>query len=710
MKHRANYITMIEHQVADIQNERAIPEGQAFTHLAAQWLGYDLDDDHFTDSKSDRGVDFWFGADNGFEFYQVKSHELSSGGQLETRRFDRAGVDDLRRISELLGEEEPPPEANRKIQNLVREWNMALSKKRLAEDPEPIEATLVLVLFGDGLTDQAQAEYDIFSKVPERKVGGVPIIIRARLLSVNDLIAARWRQLNRGWEDRTGAIRKTVDLYPEVLSGGPAWIPGHNSAVFYCRAVDLIQAFDELGYQIFEPNVRAHIRRSKVNAQIRSSLSHHQTRKEFRFLNNGVTITCKGFSKPSQNRPSFRVTMPGVVNGLQTVVALHQEYGELPQDDKGDLERSCFVLVRLLTEAAVSDVNKVVLATNNQNPMQPRNLRSNTEEQIHYERLFADMGWFFERKQGAWDAFKEDPARWRTLHNYRKASFLGEAFGQGRRKERRVDNEELAQTWLSLLGFSDEAVHRKRDLFDNEQLYDLAFLRRPRAHASSYDYDLQRASEESESQAPSPQLLLVSYLAREMARGVPLTAREARQEAISRMGLDPSQPNEVLDAKLSQDVTFLRSRVLNGMSFVFCDFLGHVLFRTFGRQTHYVGPALLKTPSLIQSMKSGTMDVIVEEIRAGSVKAGEVLGIVWFTFDHIIDELLAGAWRDSYLASPVKSKFLYSKDTRNRLARSFNDLEGFMQRSQLTKPWAAHIGSGVGIGEYCKLALEAAGA
>lgn len=174
----------------------------------------------------------------------------------------------------------------------------------------------------------------------------------------------------------------------------------------------------------------------------KSTRLHQRTRREFRFLNNGVTITCDVFNKPTAQRPHFAITRPGIVNGLQTVVALHTAYQELSPEDQDDFGRNCSVLVRLLRNDAVDDITRVVKATNNQNPMKPRNLVSNNNEQLVYARLFADQfKWFYEAKEGAWDAFADDHRRWRP--NLKKQP---KDFRTDRRKIRRLDNADLAQT------------------------------------------------------------------------------------------------------------------------------------------------------------------------------------------------------------------------------------------------------------------------
>jgi len=177
-----------------------------------------------------------------------------------------------------------------------------------------------------------------------------------------------------------------------------------------------------------------------------------------------MSASIDSFTKPTSQRPEFIAHRPGVVNGLQTVVALHTAYQQLDDREKEDFEKNCSVLVRLLVKSALEDITRVVKATNNQNPMKPRNLVSNNLEQLIYTRIFAsELVWFYQAKEGAWDAFVSDPKRWRPdLHKRPKDfRFINS------RKNRRIDNEDLAQTWLAFIGFANEAVNEKKALFDS---------------------------------------------------------------------------------------------------------------------------------------------------------------------------------------------------------------------------------------------------
>src|SRR5207249_695048 len=147
----------------------------------------------------------------------------------------------------------------------------------------------------------------------------------------------------------------------------------------------------------------------------------------------------------------------------------------------------------------------------------PRNLVSNNMEQLLYARLFADeLGWFYEAKEGAWDAFENDWKRWRPNLGKQPKDFRTKG-----RRVRRIDNQELAQTWLAFIGFANEAVNDKKTLFE-DRFYNLIFKQRTPLHSVDYGYDLKRAREGAENKSPAANLMLVSYLIRQFAEEMTL--------------------------------------------------------------------------------------------------------------------------------------------------------------------------------------------
>lgn len=686
--HKRNLLRKLGTEIHKYCEELGLSSGNAFGRVAAEWLGYDLEDDNFIDSK-DRGIDFWFRSDAGFDIFQTKSHEFGVDDGVSLEPMDEEGVRDLRAAKEFLLTSFDPRGSNEKLRKFRHEWDHAIGTCRMSKCPAPIVVNLGLVVLAESLTQGAQVALNSFceSLGSPDYVENVPVEFRARLYTVDDLLDARWRLDNREWRDKAGVKKDWIKLHPEKIED---MLSTTNSVVFYCRAFDLCQAFQDFGYQIFEPNVRCNISQSKVNAAIRESVLHRQTREEFRFLNNGVTLTCKGFQKPNENRPYFRVVEPGVINGLQTVFALHEAYLKLPQqEDKNHFENRCYVLVRLLQEHSVNDVNELVRATNTQNQMEPRNLVSNKPEQILFERLFADLGWFYERKQGAWEAFAADPKRWRTLRNMSRSNFQVSAKGGGRPRVRRVDNEVLSQTWLSFIGFCEEAVHSKRLIFENNQWYDLVFLHTPVEHAIDYNYKLDEAADHSTGNAPPPALMLASFQAREFARRASPTARANRESAIKRLKLDPQKmsPDEIA-VQLSQDAEFNLGQILNGMSFVFVEFLGYILFKSFEKDLTARGPAVIRNGSFAAITSELDYDVIGDKVNKQQFAEDDILAVTWWVFRHVLEEMIGGSWLASYRTARNKTRFNHSSETRSRLHRAALELHRYTEKRELTRTWA----------------------
>ena len=703
--HKRNYLLELASAIREETSERGLANaGLGFNRVAAGWLGYDLDDSNFVDGAGDRGIDFWFESDSGFDIFQCKSHELTESGDVDLSSFDNDGVLDLGRVKLFLESDNPIESQNEALKKFRHAWEHAVSSRRTAKEPEPISVNLRLVLLGEGLTGQAQIEFDDFcaSLTKAHSVGNVPLEYRASLCTVDQLLEGRWRLENREWRDSKGAKKETVDLHPEKIDEA---LLKKGSAVFYCDAVDLVRAYQEFGYQLFEPNVRCNITQSKVNAAIRESVRHRITRDEFRFLNNGVTIICQSFQKPSSNRPYFRVTKPGVVNGLQTVFALHEAYNELSQADKIHFETNCQVLVRLLPEDSLRDVNRLVRATNTQNPMQARNLRSNNTEQVQFERLFAELGWFYERKQGAWEAFAADPRRWRTLQNKNRAHFQVQSTA-GRPKMRRVDNEALAQTWLSFTGFSEEAVQSRRQIFEADEWYDFIFQHIPKRHGFDLNHKLDDARQECLNQAPPPALMLASYLSREFARKTAPTPKENRDQAIKRLRIDTtSTPKERVQEILNDDTDFLLGQVLYGMSFEFVELLGFILYKVLDTEISIIGPKILSNESFSMLSQQLDFDSVRKKVLENQCGEKDILSVMWWVFRHLVDEMLGGAWRSGYLSARNRTRFIHSPETRKRLEQGALQLHQFTQRTQLTRPWAVGIKPGKGLFGFVRDAL-----
>lgn len=214
-------------------------------------------------------------------------------------------------------------------------------------------------------------------------------------------------------------------------------------------------------------------------------------------------------------------------------------------------------------------------------------------------------------------------------------------------------------------------------------------------------FDLKELKASSSAEAPDPQLLLVAYLAQIFASIVPVSSRQAREDTIERLKLSRSEPKENIDFKLIEDAEYNRARVVNGMSYLFVEMLGFVLFKSLSGRVFPYASGILKTGSFADLVKLGDLPA-VESLRKGEFAQDDILALIYHAFVHVIDQLLGGAWKESYLSASPKSRFNYSKSTRERFAKQFDELDSFMTRTQLTVPWATGIPAKTGLYRYIR--------
>ena len=122
--------------------------------------------------------------------------------------------------------------------------------------------------------------------------------------------------------------------------------------------------------RMFDDNVRGFYRETGVNRSIYDTLSHPQKSPEFWLLNNGVTVLSSKV-QPKAYR-ILEITDPQIVNGLQTsrqILAYYASSSTVPPPN--DTRR---ILVRVIQNSDEEVRDKIIRATNNQNPMPAESL------------------------------------------------------------------------------------------------------------------------------------------------------------------------------------------------------------------------------------------------------------------------------------------------------------------------------------------------
>jgi hypothetical protein len=205
-------------------------------------------------------------------------------------------------------------------------------------------------------------------------------------------------------ERSANRIRYSVDL-----------AEGESAEVQLCfvPTIEIARMMSQYRNSILQYNPRCYvgIRNSGVNADIRNSVSNTD-HNEFSLLNNGITIVCNEVNyndnTAQRGKASITVSNPQIVNGGQTAFTLAHLY-ENGSDhsifDKKEVLTKFIIIVGNRSEM----IEKISDATNNQNPIKPRDKASNDIKMIKLQsELFDQYGVLLERKQGEfYDSIKE---------------------------------------------------------------------------------------------------------------------------------------------------------------------------------------------------------------------------------------------------------------------------------------------------------------
>lgn len=187
----------------------------------------------------------------------------------------------------------------------------------------------------------------------------------------------------------------------------------------YCRVLvgkvpvrEIADLFDRQGDLLLERNVRRYLGLggNRVNQAIAQTLTNQAERGNFYFYNNGVTLVCSKFTYNALQSENFQVRVEGmqVINGGQTCKTIQQTLASqnlLPgfqQEMEVGLEKA-FVLVRLyeLPNESVDLVRSITYATNSQNPVDLRDLKSNDAIQRSLQTAIDGLGYTYHRHRSA---------------------------------------------------------------------------------------------------------------------------------------------------------------------------------------------------------------------------------------------------------------------------------------------------------------------
>ena len=169
---------------------------------------------------------------------------------------------------------------------------------------------------------------------------------------------------------------------------------GKDSYVLLVRLEDywrfVTDETSNLRRYLFDSNVRDFLGTKGVNDDIAGSLNDTSA-PDFWWLNNGVTILATNATIPGK---TIQLQDIQIVNGLQTTETIFRHFSE------GSLEsKDRALLVKIIVSSDVRVRDRIIRATNNQNPVEVAALHATDKIQRDIEEILERHDWYYERRK-----------------------------------------------------------------------------------------------------------------------------------------------------------------------------------------------------------------------------------------------------------------------------------------------------------------------
>lgn len=161
---------------------------------------------------------------------------------------------------------------------------------------------------------------------------------------------------------------------------------------------EIYELMEQDGDRLLEKNIRRYLGKNTVNDGIVHTLLSDEKRQNFFFFNNGITMICEKFSYNGLQEKDWivKINRLQIINGGQTCRTIYQTLKEHPEIDFSQV----YILVRLYEVSDGEDViQDITYATNSQDPVDFRDLKSNDERQILMEESARGLGYVYKRKR-----------------------------------------------------------------------------------------------------------------------------------------------------------------------------------------------------------------------------------------------------------------------------------------------------------------------
>jgi len=197
---------------------------------------------------------------------------------------------------------------------------------------------------------------------------------------------------------RTKTVDATIQLSGQLIVEDMNYMRVLLGRVAVQHIADL---FEQHGDRLLQRNIRRYLglHSNRVNSAIHETLCSEKADK-FYFYNNGITVVCDKFDYNAFQKNDHKVQLKNmqIINGGQTCKTIHETLTSVLPNMLG---QSAYVMVRIyqLSEENKDFVQDITYATNSQNPVDLRDLRSNDEIQKNLELGMKDLGYTYKRQR-----------------------------------------------------------------------------------------------------------------------------------------------------------------------------------------------------------------------------------------------------------------------------------------------------------------------
>jgi hypothetical protein len=161
---------------------------------------------------------------------------------------------------------------------------------------------------------------------------------------------------------------------------------------------EIARILEKYGDDLLDKNIRKYLGINAVNKAIHDTLLDDSKRSNFFFYNNGITMICSDFKYNALQKEDWKVQTRSlqIINGGQTCKTIHQTLKDNVDIDFSDTT----VLLRLYAVGTdESVIEGITRATNSQNPVDFRDLKSNDQIQLLLEQGAKELGYVYKRKK-----------------------------------------------------------------------------------------------------------------------------------------------------------------------------------------------------------------------------------------------------------------------------------------------------------------------